>query len=379
MTVTASRLKQLIAVAREESSDKRRDLLREITDVFMAQPDRYTSSELQHFDVILSRVAEQVEVELRRELAAKLADEPSAPKNLIRKLAHDEISVAEPVLRRSPVLSADDLLRVARQRSQAHLNAIANRADVPEAVTDELVERGDEKVLVSLAANKSARLRPEAMEKMVDHSRTMKSLQKPMAERIDVPPKLLTQMYFFVSSALKKEILKRSENLDPTIIDDAVKTNRKRILTDVVRNVQDEVAIARRFVAERAAANAINENLLKDLLESKKATEFLLAFAHHIGVDPSTAQAIMKDRTWESLAIAARAAGLERSTFAKIVFSAQRGDAEQTKALRIMDLYPKIPQDAAERVMRFWRIRTQATKKSEAAAPPANALTQAAG
>ena len=106
MTVTASRLKQLIAVAREESSDKRRDLLREITDVFMAQPDRYTSSELQHFDVILSRVAEQVEVELRRELAAKLADEPSAPKNLIRKLAHDEISVAEPVLRRSPVLRA---------------------------------------------------------------------------------------------------------------------------------------------------------------------------------------------------------------------------------------------------------------------------------
>ena len=71
-----SRLKQLIDVAREGSTDKRADLLREITDVFMAAPDRYTSAEMQHFDVILSKVTESVEVALRREIAERLAERP---------------------------------------------------------------------------------------------------------------------------------------------------------------------------------------------------------------------------------------------------------------------------------------------------------------
>ncbi len=69
MPAGTSRLKELIAVAKEGSSDKRRDLLREITDVFMAQPEHYTSTKLQHFDIIMSRVTEPVESALRREIA----------------------------------------------------------------------------------------------------------------------------------------------------------------------------------------------------------------------------------------------------------------------------------------------------------------------
>lgn len=359
MTAGTSRLKELIEVAKEGSSERRRDLLREITDVFMASPDRYTSTELQHFDVIMSRVTEQVEIALRREIAEKLADTPAAPKGLIRQLANDEIKVAEPVLRRSEALTEEDLLRVVRQRGQAHMKAISERREVPEKITSELVVRGSEEVLVSLAKNQGAKFSPDSMERMVDHARTIKDLQQPMTERFDLPPQLLTKMYFFVSSALKKEILKRSDMLDPALIDEAVKTNRKKILTEAVRDVESEVAAARKFVADKIRANALNESLIKELIEERRSTEFLLAFSHIVGVDSSTAQAILKDKTWEALAISCRAAGLERTTFAKIVFGVQRGEAQQNKALRILDLYLKIPREAAERVMRFWRLRTQ--------------------
>jgi uncharacterized protein (DUF2336 family) len=167
MSAQTSRLKELIAVAKEGSSEKRRDLLREITDVFMAAPDRYTSSEMQHFDVILSKVTETVEIELRREIAEKLADVPSAPKNLIRQLAHDEIFVAEPILQRSQALTEDDLIRVIRQRGQEHMKAITARREVPVKVSSELVERGDKDVLVSLASNKGAKFDDQTMEKLV--------------------------------------------------------------------------------------------------------------------------------------------------------------------------------------------------------------------
>lgn len=369
MSAGMSRLKELIAVAREGSSEKRRDLLREITDVFMAAPDRYTTSELQHFDVIMSRVTEQVEISLRREIAEKLADQAAAPKTLIRQLAQDEISVAEPVLRRSEALTEEDLIGIIRQRGQEHMKAITRRRRLPEKLSAELVERGGEEVLASLAANRGAALDAPSMEKMVEHARSMKLLQKPMTERLDLPPPLLTKMYFFVSAALKKEILKRSDYLDPALIDEAVKANREKILTRAVKQAQSEVSSAQSYIAEKVKANAVNEALIKELLEQRRPTEFLLAYSHLTGIDPSTAQAILKDRTWESLAIASRASGLERPTFAKIVFSLQRGELEQNRALRILDLYLKIPQEAAERVMRFWRVRAQASAQTRPPGP----------
>ena len=48
-------------------------------------------------------------------------------------------------------------------------------------------------------------------------------------------------MYFFVSSALKKEILRRSDTLDPAIIDEAVNSNRSKILDQAVTDAQADV------------------------------------------------------------------------------------------------------------------------------------------
>ena len=359
-TGAVSRLKQLIEVAREGSTEKRADLLREITDVFMAAPDRYTSTEMQHFDVILSKVTESVEIALRVEIAEKLADTPNAPKNLVRQLAHDEITVAQPILERSVALNEEDLIRIIRQRTPDHMKAISRRREVPPTVSAELVERGDKDVLVTLAENQGARFAADTMTKLVEHSRAIPELQVPLTERYDLPANLLTQMYFFVSSALKREILKRSDLLDPALIDEAIEGNRAKILKQAVDGAQSDVANAHRFVEEKVRAGLLNETLLKELVESRRSTEFLLSFAHAAGVDSSTAQRILQDRSFESLAIACRAAGFERSTFAKIVFSLQRNEGEQQKALRILDLYLKVPHEAAERVMRFWRVRAEA-------------------
>lgn len=369
-TGTVSRLKMLIEVAREGTTDKRADLLREITDVFMAAPDRYTTSEMQHFDVILSKVTESVETALRMEIAEKLADTPNAPRNLLRQLAHDDISVAQPILERSPALTEDDLVRVIRQRTQDHMVAISKRREVPPTVSAELVERGGKEVLVTLAENQGAKFTGETMTRLVEQSRTLPELQSPLTERYDIPPGLLTQMYFFVSSALKREILKRSDLLDPSLIDEAIEVNRAKILSHAVSDAQSDLAAARKFIEEKISAGALNENLLKELVDSRRSTEFLLAFAHRIGVDPSTAQRILQDKSFESLAIACRAAGLERSTFAKIVFNIQRGEGEQQKALRILDLYLKVPHEAAERVMRFWRVRAESPAPTEAERKP---------
>ena len=360
MTAGASRLTALIETAKDVSPDKRRELLRAVLDLYMAQPERFGAAALRDIDVILSWAAEAVDASERRELAALLAPAAAAPKGLIAYLARDEIAVADPVLRMSKALGEEDLLALIRDCSPAHLRAIARRRDLAETVSEALVEAGDEETLLALARNQGARFSAGAMRALITRARRIKALQEPIAERFDLPPQLLTQLYFFVSPALKREILKRSDMLDPALIEQAVTVNRKKTLDQAAREFDGSMTPAARLVVDALRENDADESLLKALIAERRPAEFLYAFAHYAGVDAAAAQAILKDRTFEALAVACRAIGLERQTFAKIVFGMLKGEGDNAKALRILDLYEKVPADAAERIMRFWRMRTEA-------------------
>ena len=89
-----SRLPQLIALAEEGSSEKRRALLRELTEHFFGAPTRTEAEEGLYGDV-MARLADDMETAVRSELAARFAEAPDAPRTLIRRLANDEASVAE--------------------------------------------------------------------------------------------------------------------------------------------------------------------------------------------------------------------------------------------------------------------------------------------
>jgi Uncharacterised protein conserved in bacteria (DUF2336) len=87
------------------------------------------------------------------QLSDRIASVDNAPERLIRRLAHDDaIEISGPVLTRSDRLGQDELVAIARTKSQAHLAAIAGRTELGEQVTDVLVERGDVTVARKIAA-----------------------------------------------------------------------------------------------------------------------------------------------------------------------------------------------------------------------------------
>ncbi len=360
MTAGAARLKELMAVANDGTGEKRRTLLREITDIIAATPTRFTPTEMQQIDTLMCGIVDEVETRQRQTLAETFADALTAPKGLMRLLALDEISVADPVLKRSRALSEDDLVEIVRQRGPDHMRAILKRRHLPEKLTAELVERGDEETLIALAENAGARFSRETMANIVARARVMKPLQKPMVERFDLPAQSLTKMYFFCPAPLKMEILKRSDLLDPALIDDAVTSNRGKIAKGAAREAAPDIAAAYQFIQEQADNGEIDEAFLVDLVKAKRHGAFLLAFAYLAGVDPETGRAILKDRTGEPLAIACRSAGFEKPTFELILTSMLQSDDKDFTPPRIVDLYLKVPPEAAERVMRFWRVSAHA-------------------
>ncbi len=354
--VAPSRLPELIALAKEDSSEKRRALLRELTGHFFGSSTRSQTEDALYGDV-LARLAEDMEVAVRGELAARFANAPDAPHSLIRRLANDEAAVATAVLAHSPVLTDDDLLGVVTRHGQDHLRAVSNRATVSEAVSDVIVERGDDETLGALLRNDGARLSRQASEAAVERARVNPALHEAAVERASLPPDLLNEMYFVVEARLRTRILEQNARLDPDLLDAALAAGRTRVATDDGALPAD-YAECLAYVEELKAAGQLTPQMLARFLRSGSRTSFLIALAQLSDIDFHTAQQIIERRELDALAVVCKAADLDRALFLTyaVVLLNDDGDA-MAKAHAYARMYAELSRDAALRTLRFWRMR----------------------
>lgn len=357
-----SHLQRLIALAKEPSGEKRRALLREVTELFLARPEGYSEQEKEHFGEIMGRVAFDMETAVRKHLAQSLAKVPQAPHGLIAQLAGDAIEVAQPVLLQSPVLKDQDLVAIAGIKGQEHLKAIAGRPHLSEAVSEAVVARGDDAAFEALVRNETARIPRGAMERVIARAAANDKLQAPIVSRKDLPHDLLNEMFFVVSSQLRRLILERNSEIDEAAVDAALRESLARALPEIVARDDDEEAAA--FIAERIRDRTLNEHLLVQLLRTRQVPEFVIGFAELTGLDPQTARRIFYDASYEAMAVACKASRFDRASFSTFVLLA---DPERTRSVEetyeLLSLYDKVPVEVAQRTMRFWRVRKLAQER----------------
>lgn len=355
--VAPSRLPELIALAREESSEKRRALLRELTSHFFGTAER-TDAEQVLFGDVLGKLTADMEIAVRAELAERFATAPDAPHNLIRRLANDEAAVATAVLAHSPVLTEEDLLGVVRRHGQDHLRAVSIRTSVPEAVSDVIVERGDDHTLGTLLRNDGARLSRAASETAVERARANPELHEAAVERASLPPDLLNDMYFVVEARLRTRILEQNARMDPALLDAALAAGRARVATGDGALPAD-YAECRAYIEELDAANQLTPQMLARFLRSGASgrTSFLIALAELADIDFHTARQIVERRELDALAVVCKAADLDRALFLTyaVVLLNDDGDA-MAKAHSYARMYAELTRDAALRTLRFWRM-----------------------
>lgn len=354
-----TKLQDLIDLAKEPSSAKRRVLLREVTDLFFANPD-HRSGELSLFDDVLTQLAGEMEEAVRVELAVRLAPTPSPPFRLVRTLAADAaIAVAQPILEASPALTDEDLVAVARKHGQAHLKAISRRTQLSEAVADVIVERGDDETLGVLLFNEGARLSRRAHETAVDRAGANPALHEAVVNRRDLPIDLLNEMYFVVEAKVRSKILERNAAVDPDALEAALAAGRRRVATQDGA-LPDDYEAAERDVRSMVARKALTPKALASMLRNRESTRFMVALAELAGIDFHTARVILERRELDALAIVCKAADFERSlflTFAVLVLDRDSDPMGRAKAYG--DLYAELPRESAQRTIRFWRMRRQ--------------------
>lgn len=350
-----SRLQDLIALAREDSSDKRRELLREITDCFFARAPE--PAELPLYDDVLSRLTAEMEAGVRAELGIRFADSAEAPRGLIRRLAGDEeLEVAAPVLSRSPVLTDEDLLEVVRTKGQGHLQAVSVRPTVSEAVSEVIVERGDDTTLGVLLENDGARLSRTASETAVERAKQNPALHEAVVNRRQLPPDLLNDMYFVVEARLKQRILEENARIDPQKLEAALRAQRIQRAVDAGALPADYAEAEARVIAFERQGRLDPQTLIRLLRESGSA--FTIAIARMTELDFATADRVLKSKELDAVAVICKAADLERAIFltVAVVLLGQTADA-MAKARQYGDLYDALPRETAQRTLRFWKLR----------------------
>lgn len=353
-------LQRLIQLAKEPSSEKRRDLLRDVTDLFLENATRYSDAERGHFGAIIGKVAQDMEVAVRQHLAEQLSAEGAAPEDLIRQLAHDDISVARSILLNSGCLREQDLISVAQTQGQEHLATLAQRPAVSSAVSDVLVSRGDDKVLVNLVSNQSAAISRTAMETIVDRSEKNEALQGPLVKRPDLPVDLLQDMFLFVAKGLREQAMTRLKGVSPDSVERALADAQKRFSRMVSEgNIADAKAEA--YINDKHRKRELNEGALVQMLRSGMLAEFISGLARLSELDTKTARRIVLNRNVEAIAIVCRSARFDRATFSAIALLVDATPARSVaQTYEILSLYDKIPLDVAQRAMRFWKVRASA-------------------
>jgi hypothetical protein len=360
--VERSLLVEIEGVFASGSAGKQAEILRRVTDLFLAGAGNYSGEQVDLFDGVISRLAERIETKARAELANRLAPVENAPQATVRRLARDEsIEVAGPILTQSPRLTDEDLLAIAEDNSQERLLAISKRAALSENVTDALVTRGNHDVVLSVTQNEGARFSDSGYGKLVDRSIDDEVLAICVGMRKDIPR---DHFHVLISRASEAVFAKLAAS-NPAAIAEV-----QKVLTGITgqevaakpkarrdyRETEEQFDIMRRSGAPADAA-------VQQLASSGKFLETVAALSALSRAPREFVETVMSDRRGanDSALLLAKAAGLSWPT-AKQICILRRGPGSlpplAMEAAR--QSFEGLKTETAQRVVRFYNERHNA-------------------
>ncbi len=280
-----SQAKTLRSLARDPSDSARAKLASGLYDLSHESADLPAGDRALAVQIVVELIS-RAATGVRRQLAERLARDPNAPKPLVLALARDEISIAFPVLLESTVLDDSDLIDILRASPLEYRLGVLQRESVGEKIAEIVVEEGDPHVMRWLVENPLATIPRGALETLVEASRSEPEMQKPLIDRSDLPADLAARMYAFVPDELRQRII-----------------DRQRTLAQA-RDLRE--------------AGALTADLLLKTVRAGKMQEFASLFARFGRISLAAARHILASPTGEGLAVALRAQGVDKATFAAI-------------------------------------------------------------
>lgn len=311
-------------------------LLQALAELFVSEP-RHNRAERKRFEELVQHLVSSVEPPARRRFAEIVAARADLPESVALRLAYDEVTVAAPIIRLSPLLTAAVLEEIAGL-SPDHAKLIAERDRKPA-------------LPAAMPASEAVAKRPPQSSAPQRPHRDKVTNTEPAPPSRAVDPDRLAAAFFTLSPADRFALVER--------------LGRESWLPDL--------AVA------TAALSRFSPEAGRDLLTLAK-TSTLAAIAERLGtalkVDASVATRILADPGGEPLLVAARSLGLSESLASELlVLIAQFRAGHAYDFHRLVKFYRRLSKAVADRLLAAW---IAAIKPAPAAPPrPAPKITVA--
>lgn len=349
--------KNLMMRSRKDRPNRLRSLWH-TTDLLIA--GAYTEDQIWTFGEVIGRLARGIEVAARAQLARRLARIDNAPTSMVNKFAFDDsIDVAGPILRHSERLDVRTLVANVRTKGQSHLLAVSKRNSLATPVTDELVVRGNQEVVTSVAKNNGARFSDFGFLHMIKRSEGDSILAEQLGLRKDIPRHLFQQLIAKASVDVKKKLAQERPDLESQILCSV--TDVTGALHSKFGPASKDYFTARRIVSHKHRYGELTENSIPEYARSRKVEEATVGLSLLCSLPVDVVERALIENNREMTLILAKALDFSWETTMSLLFlraKDQRISAQNLNSMR--EEFDRLNIQTSRNVLEFYQSRKAA-------------------
>jgi len=360
MTIAGSLIPGLDEIVRNGDPERRAEAARRITELFLLGAANFRPDHVELFDGVLIGLVPHTELGVRADLAERLSELANAPRGLVGQLAReDEIAIAGPLLRRSPVIDEQALVEIARLKGQGHLLAMSERPTLSPDITDVIVRRGDRAVVRRAAANAGALFSQTGYSALIKRAGDDGVLTLTVGQRDDL------------SAPQLKALLAGSVDIVRRRLLEVVKPVRQAAIRQVMSEISGapepveggrDFAPAQRAILALHNAGQLNEAALLGFAKAHKYEESIAALSALSGVKIATLDRLIAGERYDPILILGKVVDLEWATVRALILL-RLGPNRVPSPVDIESArvnFARLMPSTAERVVGFWKTRQTA-------------------
>src|ERR1700730_3226500 len=360
MTVATSLIPELDEIVRHGDPKRRAEAARGIAELYLEAAANLRPDHVDPFDGVLIDLVPHTAIAARADLAERLSILANAPPALVGQLAReDEILIAGPLLRRSPVIDEGALIEIARMKGQGHLLAMSERPTLSPDITDVIVRRGDREVVRRAAGNAGAAFSKAGYSTLIKRAGQDAVLTLTVGQREDL------------SGPQLKDLLAGSIDIVRRRLFEVVKPGRQAAIKQAMSEISGvaevvgsgrDFAPAQRKILALHRAGDLNEAALLGFAKTHKYEESIAALSAMSGVMIATLDRLIAGDRHDPILIVVKTIGLEWATVRALILlrlGPNRVPAPaDIEGARVN--FARLMPSTAERVVNFWQTKQSA-------------------
>jgi len=360
MTAATSLIPGLDEIVRNGDPKRRAEAARRIADLFLQDAATLRPAHVDLFDGLLTDLIPHAEINERAVLAERLSLLANAPRALVGQLAREnEILIAGPLLRRSPVLDERALLDIAGAKGQGHLLAMSERSALSAALTDVIIRRGDREVVRRAAGNTGAHFSDNGYSELVRRANWDGVLTLTVGQRRDLSDRHLKELLAGTLDVVRRRLF------------DMAKPERQASIKQAMAEMMEaserlehrrDFVLAQRTILSLHAAGGLTEGAVLGFAKAWRYEEAVAALAAMSGVKIATLDRLLSGDRHDPILILGKTIGFDWATVRALILlrygpnhSPAPADLETARAN-----FARLMPSTAERVVTFWKSRPAA-------------------